>query len=92
MIDINSIALAGAPIIYAVIQIIRQAVAIPSRLVPLLNLVFAGGYVALAVQSGDIDGTYFEYAMIVVAMAGGAAGIHTTVDTYKSGTVLTKSK
>ena len=41
MLDINAFTVAGAPIIFAVIQIVRQAVSIPSRWVPALNLVLA---------------------------------------------------
>ena len=92
MLDINAFTVAGAPIIFAVIQIVRQAVSIPSRWVPALNLVLAAGYVALAAASGEIDGTIFQYALATIGLSAAAAGIHTTTATFTASTVLTTGK
>ena len=81
MIDIDATVMAASPIVFLVIAMIRMAITIPSRAIPLVSLVLSGGYVGLSVSAGTIDGNILEYVLVTVMLAASAAGIQSTVST-----------
>lgn len=76
--ELMAVGIAG---IFILISIVRQAVDIPSKYIPLISLVLGIGLAVYVGLTKQVD--VIELVLTALLPALGASGVHSTYNTYK---------